>query len=130
MKEETIKYLGIDWGEARIGLAIGDSEMKIATPYKIVGSIEEIEKVIQEEEINEIVIGEPVELNSGMIKEDNPYKDFFCKLKNKMQIPIHAIDERFSSQAADSLAIDKKSNAPRDAVAAMLILQSYLDRTK
>jgi putative holliday junction resolvase len=127
---ECIKYLGIDWGEARIGLSLGDSETKIATPFKVVGSLKEVLKIIKEEEVDKIIIGEPVELNSARLNKDNPYNNFFSDLKKSVSIPIHNIDERYSSQAADSLAIDKKSNAPRDAVAAMLILQSYLDMKK
>lgn len=121
------KYLGIDWGEKRIGLALGDSETKLASPFKVVGSIEEIVKAIEEEEVDEIIIGAPLKMLSSKLRMSNEFLDFFELLKNKVSIPIKKIDERLSSKAADALAGDKKTKASRDALAAMIILQTYLD---
>ena len=55
------------------------------------------------------------------------FNDFFEELKDKVDIKITLIDERLSSLAADNLPGGKKDKAERDAVAAMLILQSYLE---
>ncbi|MFH0923593.1 MAG: Holliday junction resolvase RuvX [Candidatus Falkowbacteria bacterium] len=130
------KYLGIDWGEKRIGLALGDSETKIATPFNVAGSIKEIIKIIKEEKIDAIILGKPVKM-SGRDELSDEFESFIKLLRKKAGIPIEMIDERLSSKAADALAGDKRANppslkfrrarAPRDAVAAMLILQSYLD---
>ena len=127
MKKDYIKYLGIDWGEARTGLALGDSAGKTATPFKTVSQINEIIAIIQDEEINEIVIGEPQSLNrEGNIQA--PYIEFLKKLTDNAGLPVHQIDERLTSKAADSLPGGRKDKAGRDSIAAMLILQSYLDR--
>ncbi|MBU4375800.1 Holliday junction resolvase RuvX [Patescibacteria group bacterium] len=130
------KYLGIDWGEKRIGLALGDSETKIATPFKVAGSIKEIVKIIKEEKINAIIIGKPVKM-SGRDELSDEFESFVKLLEKKAGIPIEMIDERLSSKAADALVGGKRANppslkfrrarAPRDAIAAMLILQSYFD---
>ncbi|MBU0897878.1 Holliday junction resolvase RuvX, partial [Patescibacteria group bacterium] len=56
------KYLGIDWGEKRIGLAIGDSETKIALPFKTVENIEAVLQVINDEKIDAVIIGEPLSI--------------------------------------------------------------------
>lgn len=123
------KLLGIDWGEKRVGLALGDSETKIATPFLVVASLEEIKKIIEQEEIDEIVIGLPLKMGGGE-KLWVKFTDFFNKLKINFKIPVHEVDERLTSKAADALYGGKKTKAPRDAVAAMLILQSYLDKLK
>jgi len=122
------KYLGIDWGEKRIGLALGDSLTKTATPFKVVGTIEEIVKIIREEEINVVVLGKPLKMSDVEYRMSDKFLDFLALLKEKISIPVETIDERLSSMGADALLGDKKTKAPRDTVAAMLILQNYLDR--
>lgn len=122
------KYLGIDWGEKRIGLALGDSLTNIATPFKVVGSIEEIEKIIEDEKVDIAIIGKPFKMQGTKIKVQVEFLSFLDLLKKRLSIPIKTIDERLSSQAADALSGNKNTKAPRDAVAAMLILQNYLNR--
>jgi putative Holliday junction resolvase len=128
MNNKIEKYLGIDWGEKRIGLALGDSLTKTATPFKIVGGIQDIIKIVKEEEIDVIVIGEPLKMSDIEYPLSDDFLKFLKALKNKLQIPVEKIDERLSSLGADALLGDKKTKAPRDTVAAMLILQNYLDK--
>jgi putative Holliday junction resolvase len=123
-----MRYLGIDWGEKRIGLAIGDSENKTAVPFKVVGSIEDIEHIVKEEEIKMIILGKPLKMKTIKTRLHNGFTTFFEILQKKISIPIETVDERLSSKAADVLPGSKTDKAPRDAVAAMLILQSYLDQ--
>jgi putative Holliday junction resolvase len=129
MSGKTIKYLGIDWGEKRIGLALGDSETKIATPYKVVSSIDEVIKAVKDEDINVVVVGKPFQISDFRFQISDEFNGFLNLLKNKVNIPVKTVDERLSSKAADALGGDKKTKAARDAVAAMLILQTYLDKT-
>jgi len=128
MSNKLEKYLGIDWGEKRIGLALGDSETKIATPYKIVSNIDEIKKVIKDEEIDVVVVGKPLKMQNEKLKMQNEFLDFLALLKKKLNVPVETVDERLSSKAADVLPGSKKEKAARDEVAAMLVLQSYLDK--
>lgn len=121
-----MRYLSIDWGSKRIGLALGDSETKIATPFCVVGDIDEIKKIISEEEVDEIIIGVPLKMG-GDKKLSDEFLEFLNLLKSEINIPIVKVDERLSSKHADSLVGNKKTKAPRDAIAAMLILQTYLD---
>ena len=121
-----MKYLGIDWGEKRIGLAIADSSAKLAVPFKVVENINDITQCIKEEGIDIVVVGKPIKM-SGDAKLSDEFIKFINLLKEKLDIRIEIIDERLSSKHADSLIGDKKTKAPRDAIAAMLILQSYLD---
>ena len=124
---ENKKYLGLDWGEARIGLAIGTSESKMALPLDTALTFEQVFQAIKDEEIDELVIGQPVKMSGDKINLNKEYISFVEVLKNKINIPINFVDERLTSKAADSLAGDKKTKASRDAIAAMLILQSYFD---
>ncbi|PIR13469.1 Holliday junction resolvase RuvX [Candidatus Falkowbacteria bacterium CG11_big_fil_rev_8_21_14_0_20_39_10] len=128
MNQEVEKYLGVDWGEIRIGLALADSETKLATPFRVAKSLKEVLAAIKEEEIDKIIIGAPKKMFDSKLRMSNDYLKFLDLLKSKVKIPVVEVDERLSSQAADSLVGDKKTKAPRDALAAMLILQSFLDR--
>lgn len=123
-----MKYLGIDWGEARIGLAIGDDEVKIASPYSVVSAPEEIIGIIKEEEIDCLVIGKPVSLVDPNFPVSKKFEKFVNYLKENTEAGIEFLDERLSSKAADALAGDKKTKASRDEIAAMLILQQFLDQ--
>ena len=123
------KYLGIDWGEVRIGLALADSETKIATPFKAVGDIAAVLKVVSEEKIEVLIVGKPVSIMNDSPRTINEkYNKFIDELKSKIKIPLELVDERLSSKAADALTGNKKTKFSRDAISAMIILQSYLDK--
>lgn len=127
MSEKITKYLGIDWGEKRIGLATADSETDLALPLKTVSNPSEVLGVIVEEEIDEIIIGSPRKMSGE--PADNPLWDnFVSELRSRCSKPIHFFDERLSSLAADALAGQENEKAGRDEVAATIILQDYLDR--
>ncbi|MBU0722098.1 Holliday junction resolvase RuvX [Patescibacteria group bacterium] len=122
-------YLGIDWGEKRIGLALADSETKIATPFKVVGNVEEVAQMVASEQINVVVAGKPVSITNYKLQIMNEkYNNFITDLKDKIKVPVEFVDERLSSKQADALVGDKKTKSKRDAIAAMIILQSYLDK--
>lgn len=133
-----MNYLGIDWGEKRIGLAVASDDVSLATPYSVVGNIDEIKEVVNAEEVECIVVGKPVKMSGSSVGMTKGFVTFIDELKEKIHLPIELIDERLTSKAADSLAINggkgkltkkkRKTSADRDAVAAMLILQSYLDQ--
>ncbi len=127
--ETTIKkYLGIDWGTTRIGLALADEETNIALPFRVVNSFSEVVEVIKQEEIDEIIIGQPQKMSGAAA--DNPlWLSFVDQLKTRVGLPIHLLDERLSSLAADALDGNQNEKAERDSLAAAIILQSYLDQT-
>jgi len=126
MNNSLKKYLGIDWGEKRLGLALADGETKLALPFKTVGSLRELLSIIEEEEINFMVLGYPRKMNGD--PADNPkWQDFVLQLEKKVDCPLIFLDERLSSLAADALFKKNKAKAERDEIAASIILQSYLD---
>lgn len=124
-----INYLGVDWGEKRIGLALADSENKIATPFKTIKNISELVKIILEEDINSVVIGLPKKMSTGIIENSN-FSKFIKILRTRLvdkNISLEFMDERLSSVQADTLKV-KEVKYERDSVSAMIILQSYLDK--
>jgi len=120
-------YLGIDWGEKRIGLATADSDVKLALPLATVANLEEVLQIVLSDEIDIIVLGSPQKM-SGQEANNPLWLDFYNHLKKRFSKPIELIDERLSSLQADALGGRGKAKAGRDEVAAAIILQSYLDK--
>lgn len=123
-------YLGIDWGEKRIGLALADSDNNIATPFKTIENISKLLEIIKEEEINELVVGLPKKM-SGEQADNVKFMKFVEILKKRLvdkKVKINFIDERLSSVQADSLTFKGVKQLGRDSLSAMIILQSFLDR--
>jgi len=121
-------FLGIDWGEKRIGLAIADSLLKIATPLQTVSNLNELLELAEKEIIDELVLGNPIKMSGREQDDDSKFSQFLKKLKTKTTIPVNVIDERLSSLEADQRIGSRKSKASRDEIAAMIILQNFLDR--
>ncbi|MFA6995260.1 MAG: Holliday junction resolvase RuvX [Patescibacteria group bacterium] len=125
--EKIINYLGIDWGEKRIGLATADSEVNLALPFKTVATLAEVLNVIKEEEIDIVVLGDPQKMSGA--EASNPlWLNFYDQLKARSGRRVELFDERLSSLAADALEGTISEKAERDEVAASIILQDYLDR--
>ncbi|MFH1667897.1 MAG: Holliday junction resolvase RuvX [Candidatus Komeilibacteria bacterium] len=122
------KLLGIDYGTVKIGLAIADDQMKMAVPYKIIKEADLqqqlilIKEIIDLENIDEIVVGLPKKLNNDATEQTAITERFIETLKS-FDLSVYDTDERLTSQAAQQQGIVED-----DAVAAMYILQSYLDR--
>lgn len=131
------KFLGLDYGTKRIGLAMADDEMRLASPLGIIENkspsfvVEELEKIIKDEEVKKIIVGLPISLEGEKKKGEllREILDFVACLKNKLGVIVETEDERFSSEQAKSLMMGLgRKRADKDTVAAMIILQSYLDR--
>lgn len=129
-----MKFLGIDYGEKKVGLAIGDSDIRIASPYKILNNDKDLmgnlKDVCLKEEIAKIVIGLPLTLKSSTSKQTQSVLNFITKLKKATYLEIAEQDERLSSSYAKSLLKEMKVKHLDDDVAAMIILQSYLDEVR
>jgi len=125
--EKIFNFLGIDWGEKRIGIATGDSETCLALPYKTVSSLTELKKIIEEEKTDIIVLGSPIKM-SGAEANNPAWLQFLDKLKKETDCLIEVFDERLSSKAADALIGGKNDKAGRDEIAASIILQNYLEK--
>ena len=124
-----MKVLGIDYGEKKVGLSL--SAGSLALPWKILNDfksnqelIEEIIKIIKQEKIEIVVVGMPLSLQGKLSAQTKVVKEFFELFKKNISIPLFAIDERYSSQMAQTQLAGKND----DAQAAANILQTYLDK--
>lgn len=133
-----MKYLGIDYGDKKIGLAIAGSDTKVAVIYDSVKSenaVYEIQKICREEFIDEIIIGLPLSLKGTGTKQTQKTRKFIKLLKEKIDLPINEHDERLTTRMAGRMTSGKPSLQTRksepkinkDQSAAVLILQSYID---
>lgn len=126
-----MKYLGIDYGTKRIGIALSDESGEFAFPKMIVETeakaIAVIQSLVVEERIGAIVLGESVAENGVQNEVFRATLRFKEKLSHVASIPIILEEEGFSTVEAHRYQI-KKGN--RDDSAAAIILQRYLDRLK
>lgn len=138
--DET-RYLGIDLGRRRIGLALSDPGGLIATPVgtlTVTGADDALKKVLAEVtryRPSGIVLGLPKSLSGGTSEIAEDVHKFARKLETATGLPIYFEDERLSSQQAEGVlhAHGKKikGNKERiDRIAAAIILQSFLDRRR
>ncbi|MDO8548195.1 MAG: Holliday junction resolvase RuvX [bacterium] len=135
-----VKYIGIDYGTKRIGIATSDETGSLAFPLTTIEAGREalgkIAALVKKEGAQKIVIGESRNLSG----EANPVMEDIAQFKKDLEeltrLPVEYEQEFFSStQAARQFAPDgsRKENPSQsklDAAAAALILQSYLDRIK
>ena len=134
------KILAIDFGKKRIGLAITDSEKIIASPLKTVANkdiFSFLKKFLINEDIECIVLGDPKTKRNHQNELIKDLEKFNNKIKNKFKIPVHFIDERFTSKIAYRIILDsnikkmkRRDKSLVDKVSASLILETYLKKTK
>ena len=138
-----MRILGIDYGDARIGLAICDALCITAQGLETVHHngndkvvLKRLEEIVKEYKIEKIVIGMPYSLNGTCSKRVELTKKFIHKLKCKFnQIQIEEIDERLTTVAAHKtmnlLGIHKKKKKEIvDTISAVYILETYLQKSQ
>lgn len=123
-----MRYLGIDFGSKRIGLAISDESESFAMPLQVVESSEDVVSVIcaicKDKNIGTVVVGESKDFS---MKENEIMKKiipFVEELKKQSGLPVVMHPEFMTSAEAEHL---QGKNNMLDASAAALILKSYLD---
>lgn len=123
-----MRYLGIDYGGKRVGVAVSDETKTFANPLIVlennVDLISQIEKICKQEEVEVIVVGESQNFDfkdNEIMKEIKPFVD---SLGSRLSIRIEMHPEFLTSKQAEHI---QGKNDMHDASAASLILQSYLD---
>lgn len=125
-----MKYLGIDYGTKRVGIAISDDAGEFAFPKAIAPSVEAVETIAnlcKEEGVGAIVIGESIasnEVSNELMPMVNAFK---AKLALTTELPIFFEREGFSTVEAHRY---QTSAGSRDDSAAAIILQRFLDKKK
>ncbi len=133
-----MRYLCLDPGRKRIGVAVSDETGLIATPVGVirVGDraqvFRQVLRHIEEQEAGKLIIGLPLHMNGDEGIEAGRARDFARQLSRLTNIPIDFMDERLTSVEADRLMQEagvkrQKRKANIDARAAAIILQTYLD---
>lgn len=130
-----MKYLGIDFGLKKIGLALGDDQTGIAFPYGVIAgggdAPERILAIAEREDAEALVSGLPMPVGDHHSEEQLALTlAFVSTLGEVTQLPVHVVDEQFSSAEARRVQKEYGAKAEEDALAAMLILQAYLDEQR
>lgn len=124
-----MRYLGIDYGTKRVGVAISDEGGTIAFPYTILenkkGLLGEIKTICSHEAVETIVIGESVDYKGKPNLVMKEVDKFVVELKKAVSVPIISEREFLSTQQARFYQTKRKRV---DDSAAAIILQSYLDK--
>ena len=132
-----MRYLGLDLGTKTLGLAISDKFGTIASPYKVLRYtdidllIKELITIIEQEKIDELVLGLPKNMNGSLGFASVRSTKFKEMLEKKISNPIHLVDERLSTKEAENILIyadisRKKRKKVIDGMAAAIILDTYL----
>lgn len=131
------RILGIDYGSKRIGVAISDPLQILATELGIIDNLsidqvlDDFSKIFAHYQIEKIVIGLPLNMNGSSGFQAEIVKEF-AKHLEQFDKPIIFVDERKSSEKAESIMKDLKVDVRKirktvDKKAAGIILQDYLD---
>lgn len=133
-----MKAMGIDFGMARIGIALSDDTKFLASPfetYKRKGDaldIVHLQEIITSKKVDEIVCGLPMNMAGEEQEIAQKTREFMSLLQQSYDIKVTFVDERLSSLMAEEMLKEterdwKKRKEKLDAVAASIILQDYLD---
>jgi putative holliday junction resolvase len=133
-----MRYLSIDLGDKRTGLAVGDDDSGVISPVEVLVTprgealIAAILKSIDQHEPHALVIGLPVNMDGSEGPAAKTVREFGETLRLRCDLPIHFQDERLTSYAADQRMSQtgrthKQKKHLRDALAAAEILRDYFD---
>jgi putative Holliday junction resolvase len=134
-----MRVLGIDHGQARIGLALSDPMGLLASPFQVLErrrrlkqDLKVIAGIVEEHAVLAIVVGMPFEMSGEAGKKAAEVRQFIRNLKTHVSVPVHEWDERLTTVAADRALDTMKVRGKRrkelvDQMAAAVILQGYLD---
>ena len=132
-----MRYLGIDYGTKRVGLACGD-DLGVATPLPALIDADEAVRwqklgaVIKSRGITDLVLGYPYNMDGSIGFKAKEVDAFGARLKTQFGLPVHLVDETLTSNEAESSIAKKDRRGLRDSGlvdsrAAGLILQDYLN---
>ena len=138
-----MRYLGLDLGSKTLGISISDRTNTIASIYKTIffkendydSLILELINIVKVEEISVIVLGLPKNMNNTIGTRAEITLEFKKKLEDSLGIKVELMDERLTSVISNDVLISanvsrKKRKKKVDGMAALLILQSYIDRKR
>ena len=133
------RFLGLDVGTKRIGVAISDPLAISAQPLKIIlrvpekKAVEEIAKLCKEYNVEIIIAGLPKNMDGTLGFQAEDVTNFAEKIQKIVGINVEFVDERLTSKIAERVLIEQNKKPSRnrgliDITSAILILQQYLDK--
>ncbi|MCP4453996.1 MAG: Holliday junction resolvase RuvX [Planctomycetes bacterium] len=134
-----MKYLAVDYGNRRTGLALCDRNETMASPLSVIHDprrvIKLIVEVVEEEHIEGIVIGLPLNMDDSEGFQAKRVREFGKILSGKVDVPVLFHDERLSSFTASeklaAMSLTRSHKKQRlDAVAAAVILEGFLEQKR
>ncbi|MBN1550906.1 Holliday junction resolvase RuvX [bacterium] len=135
------RFLGLDYGTIRIGLAISDQLGLTAQPLGYINAIDKentiskIRDLIEAWNVSTIVVGLPLNMNGSEGPAAEKVRKFGNHLASELGIPLVYMDERLTSKQAERILIDAdirriKRRGKKDSISAALVLQTFLDANK
>jgi putative Holliday junction resolvase len=135
-----VRIVAIDFGERRIGVAAADDRTRLAIPVTTIvvsgDPIDDLLLVVREQRADELVFGLPLSLSGAEGPQAQRIREVAAGLAARIDIPIRFQDERLTTRQADhatprpkkkGVSRAKAGSPGRDAVAASIVLQAYLD---
>ena len=135
------RKMGIDYGDKRIGIALTDALCIISSPYEVFQnqsmqqSINHIDKLIKEFDVDEVALGLPLNMDGTEGERAKLHREFGEALANFSGVKVFYVDERLTSAEAEELLIAsgvrrEKRKELIDKISAQIIFQKYLNQTK
>lgn len=133
-----MRILGIDYGTKRLGLALSDEGEILASPLPVrirttpAEDMKFLASLVQERKIGKIVLGLPLNMDGSQGEMARAVQGFAAELERGCTVPVILFDERLTTSEAERVLVQadisrKKRKNLRDGLAAVLILQGYLD---
>lgn len=136
-----MRYLGLDLGSKTLGISISDTTNTIASVYTTLrfsednnlDTLDELKKIIEDNNITALVLGLPKNMNNTLGPRALITLEYKEKLEQELNVEVILYDERLTSVISNNVLIDadisrKKRKKKVDGMAAVIILQGYLDR--
>lgn len=127
-------FLGIDYGEKRIGLALAGEKERVARAFKIIHKLNELDDIVPAKDVCAFVVGLPLQPDGTEGDTAASARLFVARIEEKYKLPVYWQDERKSSAAAESYLKEGLCMRPNkrkeilDAESARIILQRWLEQ--
>ena len=130
-----MRIIGLDLGEKRIGVAAADDRTQVAVPVTTIDAdgdpIAAIARLVEEQNADELVIGMPLSMSGAMGPQARLTMEVVEALRERTALPVHTWDERLTTVQASRNTPPRgraaEKGGARDAIAAAILLQAFLD---
>lgn len=137
----NMRIMGLDIGDKTIGVAVSDAMLLTAQARPTIrrsnlqSDLTQPQKIVVEDEVHEIVVGQPLHMDGRPSPQSRKVEQFARKLQRSTNLPVRFCDERLTSFAAEQhleeMGLNWRQRRQQvDKMAAMIILQTYLDERK